>query len=349
MSLDLLLTALVESESSDLHLTENVLPHFRIHGILIPQYTLGTYDHQMMYQMTQALVPELKFEQFLAQNELDASCTFQNARLRINLYVQQGKISWAIRKLPLDFFPLENLGLPIDICKMACELQHGLVLVTGSTGSGKSTTLASIINQINQTRPCHVFTIEDPVEYLHENKKAFFSQREVGDDTASFEEALRRVLREDPDVVMIGEMRDALTMRAALTLAETGHLTFATLHTSDAVQTISRIIGSFSGAESDVIRTQLATTLRLILSQRLLPTVDHQGRVLASEILIGTSAIQAQIRENKIHQILSSIQMGRHLGMRTMDESLAQLLSNKKISQTTFLAHKSAAYTQGNV
>ncbi len=207
-----------------------------------------------------------------------------------------------------------------------------MVLVTGTTGSGKTTTLASIINEINKTRNCHIFTIEDPVEYCHANRKAFISQREVGTDTASFEEALRRVLREDPDVVLIGEMRDQTTMRAALTLAETGHLTFGTLHTSEALQTVTRMIGAFPANEQEQIRTQLATTLSLVISQQLVPWSDGKGRSLAAEVMIGTPAVKAMIRENKIHQIPSSIQTGHIHGMQTMNMSLNALVKKRLIT-----------------
>jgi len=296
------------------------------------------FDEDMVRILTKELVGIKKYDEFMLNSELDMAIPYKNARLRVNLYMQQKTISWALRALPCDFFPLNKLGLPARICETVCTLQKGLVLVTGATGSGKTTTLASIINRINEARECHIFTIEDPVEYRHFNKKAFVSQREVGDDTDSFSEALRRVLREDPDVVLIGEMRDRATMQAALTLAETGHLTFATLHTAEAIQTVTRIIGSFPANEQEQIRTQLATTLSLVISQQLVPWDDGNGRSLVAEILVATPAVKAMIRENKIHQIASAMQTGFQYGMRTMNTSLKELFSAGLIGADTALA-----------
>ena len=327
-----LLHRFCKEEFSDLHLTEEGAPYVRIHGELLPLAGAAAVSGEKLREMSRELVGEEKFEAFMREGELDMAVTFEERRIRVNVYRQQGKISWSLRLLPAEFFPLDKLGLPPQILHSACTMQKGLVLVTGSTGSGKSTTLASIINRINQTRNCHIFTIEDPVEYLHQNQKAFVSQREVGSDTAGFEEALRRVLREDPDVVLIGEMRDQTTMRAALTLAETGHLTFATLHTSEAVQTVTRMIGAFPANEQEQIRTQLAATLNLVISQQLLPWSDGKGRSLAAEILVGTPAVKAMIRENKIHQIPSSIQTGQSFGMRTMNTAILELVKQGKIT-----------------
>ncbi|QSH42620.1 PilT/PilU family type 4a pilus ATPase [Lentisphaerota bacterium] len=325
----------IKTGASDLHVTADELPYIRIHGSIEPLEGEGTITNEQLAKMSLAMVGEEKFADFKRDHELDMAVNFGETRLRLNLYRQQCKIAWALRALPSKFFPLDKLGLPLQICEQARTLQKGLVLVTGATGSGKSTTLASIINSINETRPCHIFTIEDPVEYRHFNKKAFISQREVGDDTVSFHEALRRVLREDPDVVLIGEMRDRITMQAALTLAETGHLTFATLHTSEAIQTVTRIIGSFPASEQEQIRTQLATTLNLIISQQLVPWDDNQGRSLAAEILVATPAVKAMIRENKIHQISSAMQTGTQLGMNTMNKALANLYAQGVIGKAT--------------
>ncbi|MGL4854090.1 MAG: type IV pilus twitching motility protein PilT, partial [Lentisphaeria bacterium] len=282
--------------------------------------------------LTLELLGESNIDKFTKEKELDMAIQFGENRMRINIYYQRYKIAWALRMLPSKFFPLEKLGIDKKVLQSVCTMQKGLVLVTGATGSGKTTTLASIINEINENRKCHIFTIEDPIEYIHSNKKAFVSQREVGVDTESFDEALRRVLREDPDVVLIGEMRDQTTMRAALTLAETGHLTFGTLHTSEAMQTITRIIGAFPANEQDQIRTQLATTLNLVISQQLIPWNNGEGRSLAAEIMIGTPAIKALIRENKLHQITSNIQTGTQLGMKTMEMALTELVQQKKIT-----------------
>lgn len=327
-----LLSAFQDSTSSDLHLTESEPPYIRVNGDLFHLEGFEPFSDSDMVRMTEELVGPDNFNRFNAENELDMAIEFKGDRMRVNIYRQQKKIAWALRLLPSRFFPLDKLGLPPSITGMACTLQKGLVLVTGATGSGKTTTLASIINEINKTRNCHIFTIEDPVEYRHANRKAFVSQREVGTDTASFEEALRRVLREDPDVVLIGEMRDQTTMRAALTLAETGHLTFGTLHTSEALQTVTRMIGAFPANEQEQIRTQLSTTLSLVISQQLVPWSDGKGRSLAAEVMVGTPAIKAMIRENKIHQITSSIQTGHIYGMQTMNMSLNALVKQQLIT-----------------
>ncbi len=326
-----LLSAFREANSSDLHLTSEGGPYIRRNGELFPLPDFPAVASGEMESLTLELVGRENYEKFRRENELDMAVGLEGDRMRVNIYRQQKKIAWALRLLPSGFFPLEQLGIPLPVLRAACTMQKGLVLVTGATGSGKTTTLASMIHEINRTRNCHIFTIEDPVEYQHENLRAFVSQREVGDDTASFEEALRRVLREDPDVVLIGEMRDQITMRAALTLAETGHLTFGTLHTSEALQTVTRMIGAFPTNEQEQIRTQLATTLNLVISQQLVPWSDGGGRSLAAEIMIGTPAIKAMIRENKIHQIASSIQTGGQLGMRTMNMALLELIKEKRI------------------
>lgn len=328
---DKLLSAFKESHSSDLHLTSGGVPYIRIHGGLFPLEEFSAVTEREMEHLTEHLVGFEAYKRFQSENELDMAITYQGDRMRVNIYRQQKKIAWALRLLPSRFFALDELGISADILHSACKMQKGLVLVTGATGSGKSTTLASIIHEINRTRNCHIFTIEDPVEYKHENIKAFVSQREVGDDTASFDEALRRVLREDPDVVLIGEMRDQTTMRAALTLAETGHLTFGTLHTSEALQTVTRLIGAFPANEQEQIRTQLATTLNLVISQQLIPWSDGQGRSLAAEIMVGTPAVKAMIRESKIHQITSAIQTGQQYGMKSMNSAIFDLVKAKKI------------------
>lgn len=332
MELKTLLEAFKNKNSSDLHLTDNGIPYVRKHGELIPLAGFPEVSKEELEKLTEELVGKENYAKFLQEKELDIAIGFEGDRMRVNIYRQQKKIAWALRLLPSRFFALEELGISLPILKMACQMQKGLVLVTGATGSGKSTTLASIVNEINKTRRCHIFTIEDPVEYKHENIQAFISQREVGDDTVSFEEALRRVLREDPDVVLIGEMRDQTTMRAALTLAETGHLTFGTLHTSEALQTVTRMIGAFPANEQEQIRTQLATTLNLVISQQLVPWSDGKGRSLAAEVMVGTPAVKAMIRESKIHQITSAIQTGQQLGMRTMNMSLVDLIKQKRIT-----------------
>lgn len=334
-----LLNDFIKAGSSDLHITTNIEPFVRLNGELVPLSNYQPVDGETIEHYTRELVGEKQYAEFLATNELDTALTLESGhRIRINIYRQQGDIAWALRLLPSEFFPLDKLGLPTSICEQACTLKKGLILVTGATGSGKSTTLASIINQINLTRAEHIFTIEDPVEYIHKPINCFISQREIGTDSASFHEALKRVLREDPDVVLIGEMRDAETMRAALTLAETGHLTFGTLHTSEAIQTVTRIIGAFPASEQEQIRTQLATTLQLVISQQLVPWDNGEGRSLAAETMVATPAIKAMIRENKIHQITSAMQTGQNIGMRTMNGSLAELMKSGKVSYENALA-----------
>ncbi len=332
ITLQELLQEFENSSSSDMHITSDEFTYIRVNGNLVPFEAIPKFSDAELEVLTKDLVGEENYNKFCRENELDMAVSFNNNRLRVNIYRQQKKISWALRMLPSRFFKLEQLGIPVPVLNKICTMQKGLVLVTGATGSGKTTTLASIVNEINKNRPCHIFTIEDPVEYKHQSQKAFVSQREVGDDTDSFEEALRRVLREDPDVVLIGEMRDQATMRAALTLAETGHLTLGTLHTSEALQTITRLIGGFPANEQEQIRTQLATTLNVVISQQLIPWKDGAGRSLAAEILIGTPAVKAMIRENKIHQITSAIQTGQIHGMRSMNMSLHELVIQEKIA-----------------
>jgi len=326
----------VEAESSDLHIKAPNPPFWRIHGVLVPMPGLEPMSEARVRDFARDLVGKDPYQQFEKDHELDMALTLSNARrIRINLHIQNGGVGIALRLLPCDFFPLHSLGLPARVCDEICGLKQGLVLVTGATGSGKSTTLASFINQINETRPAHIVTIEDPVEYRHNTKQALITQREVGADTASFGEALKRVLREDPDVVLIGEMRDAETMDAALTLAETGHLTFATLHTSTAVQTVTRLIGAFPASRQEQIRTQLAASLRYVICQQLLPNMDGDGRLLAAEILVATPAVLSLIRENRLHQISSAMQTGMQIGMLTMNQALAQLTKQGCISRDT--------------
>ena len=331
-----LLDQWVEQESSDLHMKAPNPPFWRVHGTLVRVPGFDAMTEEQVRTFARALVGEDDFRKFIDCNELDAARTLPNGRrIRINLHIQSGGVGLALRLLPCDFFPLHSLGIPARICDEICALKQGLVLVTGATGSGKSTTLASFINQINETRPSHIVTIEDPIEYRHCTKKALITQREIGADTVSFAEALKRVLREDPDVVLIGEMRDAETMDAALTLAETGHLTFATLHTSTAIQTVTRLIGAFPTNRQEQVRTQLAASLRYVLCQQLPPNLDGDGRLLAAEILVATPAVLSLIRENRLHQISSAMQTGMQLGMITMNQMLEQLVREGKISRET--------------
>lgn len=330
----------VDEESSDLHIKAPNPPFWRVHGAVVPMPGFAPMNEQQVRAFAQFLVGEEAFREFVAARELDAAQTLSNGRrIRINLHIQKEGVGLALRLLPCNFYPLHSLGLPARVCDEICSLKQGLVLVTGATGSGKSTTLASFINQINETRAAHIVTIEDPVEYCHETKRSLVTQREVGRDTATFGEALKRVLREDPDVVLIGEMRDVETMDAALTLAETGHLTFGTLHTSTAVQTVTRLIGAFPASRQEQIRTQLAASLRYVICQQLLPNRARDGRQLAAEIMIATPAVLALIRENRLHQIRSAMQTGLNLGMVTMNQRLEQLVAESKISREVALEY----------
>jgi twitching motility protein PilT len=249
----------------------------------------------------------------------------------VNVYLQRDAIGAALRLIPYEIRSLEQLGMPANLAELA-RLPRGLVLVTGPTGSGKSTTLAAMLDIVNQERPVHIMTVEDPIEYLHQHKTSLVNQREVGADTKSFSEALKHVLRQDPDVILVGEMRDLETISTAVTAAETGHLVFATLHTQDAPQTIDRIIDAFPPYQQQQVRVQLSTTLQGVITQQLLQTWDGKGRVCASEVMIATPAIRNLIREGKVHQIYSSMQAGGRYGMRTMDQALATLVMAGRIS-----------------
>jgi twitching motility protein PilT len=258
--------------------------------------------------------------------ELDFSFGVENlGRFRTNVFIQRGSLGAVFRLVPNAVRGFDDLGLPRKVCQELAESPRGLILVTGATGSGKSTTLAAMVDYINSTEYCHIVTVEDPIEFVHRNKNCLINQREVGTDTREFKTALRHVLRQDPDVVLIGEMRDLETIEAALTISETGHLTFATLHTSDAVQTINRVVDVFPAYQQQQVRTQLSFTLVAVFCQQLIPKSNAKGRVLASEILTMTPAVRSLIRENKVHQIYSAIQTSGKLGMKTMNQSLYDL------------------------
>ncbi len=317
-----LLRELVERGGSDLHLSAGSAPRIRVDGVLKP-----TEDEDLSPETSQDVVYSIlssdQIARFEDQLELDLSFGISGlGRFRTNVFLQRGSVAAVFRVIPYDIMALEKIGLPVALCEKVCSLPKGLVLVTGATGSGKTTTLASMLNYINLQRSGHIITIEDPIEYVHRNKKCLFNQRELGQDTRSFPKALKSVLREDPDVVMIGEMRDQETMELALILAETGHLTFATLHTSDTVQSINRIVDVFSAERQQQIRTQLSFTLQAVFCQQLLQRTAGPGRVLIAEIMIATPAVRALVRDDKIHQIYSVIQTGTQFGMRTMNQSL---------------------------
>lgn len=331
MEIKELLEYTINKKASDLHLISGVPPMVRFNGLLSPITGKEILTPQTTEALVFALVNDEQKEILLVNKELDFSFNYQDqGRFRINAYYQKGNLAAALRLIPNEIPKINDLGLP-EICHQFTQLKQGFILVTGPTGHGKSTTLAAMINEIVQTRPVHVVTIEDPIEYVFHHQKAIVSQREIRADTHSWQIALRSCLREDPDVVMIGEMRDYETIASALTIAETGHLVFATLHTNSASQTIDRIIDVFPANQQAQIKTQLASALEAILSQRLLPSLSG-GRVPAVEILVNTPAIANAVREGKIQMLETILQTSSELGMKTLEMDLAQLVKEGKIS-----------------
>lgn len=309
--------------ASDIHFTNRRPPLVRIDGTLFP---VGSQE--LNPQILDAIVRELagdRYEMFLDRGEIDFTFQAPNNRLRVNIYFQQGVPAAALRLIPEKIPQFDDLGIPPAVRSFS-ELHQGLVLFTGPTGSGKSTTMAALINEINTTRACHILTLEDPIEYVHQHKKSIVNQREIGQDSKSFANALRAALRQDPDVILVGEMRDLETISTAVTAAETGHLVLATLHTSGAPATIDRIIDAFPAHQQQQIRVQLADTLRGVVAQRLLPKKGQKGRVMACEILVGNSAVKNLIREGKLHQIPAAMETGSKFGMQTFEQSLKMLM-----------------------
>ncbi len=338
ISMEELLTILVQRGGSDLHISAGSPPRIRVDGRLIETEFDSLTSEACQKLVYSVLTPDqiARFEEYW---ELDCSFGFAGfGRFRTNVFLQRGTVAAVLRIIPFEVFDFDQLGLPRTICEELCTLPKGLVLVTGPTGSGKSTTLASMISHINEIGHGHIVTIEDPIEFLHRNKNCLVNQREVGGDTKGFGPALRSVLRQDPDYVLVGEMRDLETIEAALTLAETGHLTFGTLHTSDAVTTVNRIIDVFPAHQQQQIRTQLSFTLQAVVSQQLLPRASARGRVLASEIMIVNPAVRALVRESKAHQIYSIIQTSGKLGMKTMNSSLEQLYRSNLVKYEDAIA-----------
>ncbi|MBI4593133.1 MAG: type IV pilus twitching motility protein PilT [Candidatus Rokubacteria bacterium] len=327
-----LLQILVERNGSDLHITTGTHPQIRVAGKLLPLTQFEPLTPQDTQRLAYSVINEGQKQSFEEDSELDLSFGIQGlARFRCNVYRQRGAVGAAIRVIPYKIRSFEELGLPKVVQELA-DRPKGLVLVTGPTGSGKSTTLAAMIDKINSERSEHIMTIEDPIEFVHPHKKCVVNQREVFSDTQSFQAALKRILRQDPDVVLIGEMRDLETIGAAITTAETGHLTFGTLHTNSCAQTINRIIDVFPTAQQAQVRAQLSLVLEGVLSQTLVPKVGG-GRVMAMEIMVATPAIRNLIREEKIHQIYSAIQSGSKYGMQTMNQSLADLIKRRLITR----------------
>ncbi|PKM96885.1 MAG: type IV pili twitching motility protein PilT [Elusimicrobia bacterium HGW-Elusimicrobia-1] len=326
-----LLILMMEKKASDLHITVGAPPTLRIDGQMIPtNYEKLTPD--VCQRLVYSLLTDAQKEKYEATSELDLSFGIKGVgRVRMNVFRQRGAVAAALRSIPQKIMTFDELNLPPVVYEMM-KIPKGLVLVTGPTGSGKSTTLASMIDFLNERRRGHIITIEDPIEYVHQHKNCVVNQRELGSDTMSFTAALKYVLRQDPDIILIGEMRDFETISAALTIAETGHLVFGTLHTTDAVSSINRIVDVFPPHQQSQIRSQLSFTLQAVFSQALLPLASGSGRVLASEIMVVTSAIKNLIRDMKTEQIYLSIQTGVKFGMQTMNQSLYDLYMKKKIT-----------------
>jgi twitching motility protein PilT len=330
--LNQLLELVLDSGSSDLHLTAGSPPLMRLHGEIQP---IAGYDRLMpgtLRALVYGILSGRQREELEEKRELDCSHPVAGrGRFRVNVYFQRGSVGAVLRAIPEHIMSLEELGMPPVVGEFA-RISRGLVLVTGATGQGKSTTLASLIDLVNRTRAVHVMTVEDPIEYMHRHKLAVVNQREVGSDTLSFAEALKHALRQDPDVILVGELRDLETMSTALTAAETGHLVFATLHTQDAPGTIQRVIDVFPSHQQQQVRVQLAGSLQGVVCQQLLPTVAGRGRVAAVEVLVATPAVRNLIREGKVHQIRTAMQAGGKYGMHTMEQSLAQLVRAGQVS-----------------
>jgi twitching motility protein PilT len=331
MDISELLAFVVKNKASDLHLSSGLPPMIRVHGD-VRRINLPAMEHKDVHGMMYDIMNDGQRKFYEENLECDFSFAIPNlARFRVNAFVQQRGAAAVMRTIPSKILSLEDLKAPKIFGEIA-DQPRGMVLVTGPTGSGKSTTLAAMVNHKNETELGHILTVEDPIEFVHESKKCLINQREVGPHTLSFSNALRSALREDPDVILVGEMRDLETIRLAMTAAETGHLVFGTLHTSSAAKTIDRIIDVFPAEEKEMVRAMLSESLRAVISQSLLKTKDGSGRVAAHEIMIGTPAIRNLIREAKVAQMYSAIQTGQSYGMQTLDQNLTELVKRNIVS-----------------
>lgn len=338
LTLDELLLTLVERRGSDLHLKADQPPVIRVDGTLYRLEGYPVFSADDTRRLAYSILDDERRKVFEETLELDLSYTIHGkARYRVNVFQQKGAVGAVYRHIPFEIPTIDGLGLP-QVLKMVAMRPRGFVLVTGPTGSGKSTTLAAMVDHMNDHRPCHIITIEDPLEFIHSDRTAMINQRELGGDTHSFTDALRHVMRQNPDIILVGEMRDLETIQLAITAAETGHLVLATLHTTDAAQTVDRIIDVFPPEQQDQIRSQLSTTLEAIVCQTLLPLKSGVGRIAAFEIMIGTSAIKTVVREGKTHQIPALVQTGLREGMMPLEQSLLGLLEKDLVTFEEALA-----------
>ena len=328
-----LLEEMIQKDASDLHITAAERPKLRVDGDIVDSSVLEVLTPKDTLQLAYSVLTENQKKRFETDDELDFSFGIQNlARFRGNVFKQRGCVAMVIRMIPFNVRTFQELSLPPVIAKLA-ERPRGLILVTGPTGSGKSTTLAAIIDKINKERKGHIITVEDPIEFIHRHQSCIVNQREIGTDTKTFAAALKYALREDPDVILVGEMRDLETVGAALTIAETGHLVLATLHTNSAAESINRVIDVFPSNQQSQVRAQLAFVLEGVITQTLLPRLKGRGRSMAAEIMVATPAIRALIRDDKVHQIYSAMQAGKKFGMQTMNDALYQLYTAREVAQ----------------
>jgi twitching motility protein PilT len=340
MNIKQLLKEMMERRATDLHLTVGAPPVIRVDGDLL-RMEYDPLTPQDTQDLVYSLLRDEQKKRFEMEKELDFAFGIKGlSRFRANVFLQRGCVGSAIRVIPYEILGFEELGLP-PVVQIMSEKRQGLILVTGPTGCGKSTTLASILRRVNSLRPCHIITVEDPIEYVHHHDKGIVNQREIGEDTKGFSHALRYVLRQDPDVVLIGEMRDLETMQVALNIAETGHLTLATLHTNSTYESINRIIDTFPPQSQEQVRSQLSFVMLGVITQQLVPKARGTGRALSAEVLVCTPAVKAAIREDKLHQIYSMMQAGSKYGMQTMNQALFKLYAKREITREIALERSS--------